>query len=164
MTSILLLNIIQFQDSVLRQNSGEVLTCLQLVFSFYCCISLSVFQFFVHLCCLLFGIGVSVFTDVHEFSINQLLKQTLSNQVKAYLSNHHISKELRHRIDNWYQHLHINKKIMRENEILLELPLHLRTEIAVSVHLSTLSKVTIFNNCDRSLLEELVLKLTPQVS
>uniref|UniRef100_H3CJ10 Cyclic nucleotide gated channel subunit alpha 4 n=1 Tax=Tetraodon nigroviridis TaxID=99883 RepID=H3CJ10_TETNG len=83
--------------------------------------------------------------------------------VKAYLSSHHISKELRQRIDNWYQHLHINKKIIRENEILQELPLHLRTEIAVSVHLSTLSKVTIFHNCDRSLLEELVLKLTPQV-
>ncbi|XP_029980214.1 cyclic nucleotide-gated cation channel alpha-4 [Sphaeramia orbicularis] len=83
--------------------------------------------------------------------------------VKAYLRSHHISKELRLRIDNWYQHLHINKKIMRENEILQQLPLHLRTEIAVSVHLPTLSKVTIFQSCETSLLEELVLKLTPQV-
>ncbi|XP_077435505.1 cyclic nucleotide-gated channel alpha-4 [Vanacampus margaritifer] len=83
--------------------------------------------------------------------------------VKAYLRSRHISKELRQRIDNWYQHLHINKKIMRENEILQQLPLHLRTEIAVSVHLPTLSKVTIFQSCEKSLLEELVLKLTPQV-
>ncbi|XP_072253784.1 cyclic nucleotide-gated channel alpha-4 [Leuresthes tenuis] len=83
--------------------------------------------------------------------------------VKAYLRSHHISKELRQRIDNWYQHLHINKKIMRENEILEQLPIHMRTEIAVSVHLPTLSKVTIFQNCEKSLLEELVLKLTPQV-
>ncbi|XP_012723918.3 cyclic nucleotide-gated cation channel alpha-4 [Fundulus heteroclitus] len=83
--------------------------------------------------------------------------------VKAYLRSHHISKELRQRIDNWYQHLHINKKIMRENEILQQLPLHMRTEIAVSVHLPTLTKVTIFQNCETSLLEELVLKLTPQV-
>uniref|UniRef100_A0A3B4Z9X5 Cyclic nucleotide-gated cation channel alpha-4-like n=1 Tax=Stegastes partitus TaxID=144197 RepID=A0A3B4Z9X5_9TELE len=83
--------------------------------------------------------------------------------VKAYLRSHHISKELRQRIDNWYQHLHINKKIMRENEILQQLPVHMRTEIAVSVHLPTLSKVTIFQSCEKSLLEELVLKLTPQV-
>ncbi|XP_044071602.1 cyclic nucleotide-gated cation channel alpha-4 [Siniperca chuatsi] len=83
--------------------------------------------------------------------------------VKAYLRSHYVSKELRQRIDNWYQHLHINKKIMRENEILQQLPIHLRTEIAVSVHLPTLSKVTIFQNCEKSLLEELVLKLTPQV-
>ncbi|KAM7379953.1 hypothetical protein PAMP_003285 [Pampus punctatissimus] len=83
--------------------------------------------------------------------------------VKGYLRSHHISKELRQRIDNWYQHLHINKKIMRENEILQQLPVHLQTVIAVSVHLPTLSKVTIFQNCEKSLLEELVLKLTPQV-
>uniref|UniRef100_A0A672H6C8 Cyclic nucleotide gated channel subunit alpha 4 n=1 Tax=Salarias fasciatus TaxID=181472 RepID=A0A672H6C8_SALFA len=83
--------------------------------------------------------------------------------VKAYLRSHHISKELRQRIDSWYQHLHINKKIMRENEILQQLPVHMRTEIAVSVHLSILSKVTIFQSCEKSLLEELVLKLTPQV-
>ncbi|KAF7653409.1 hypothetical protein LDENG_00083510 [Lucifuga dentata] len=83
--------------------------------------------------------------------------------VKAYLRNHHISKELRQRVNNWYQHLHINKKIIRENEILGQLPVHLRTEIAVSVHLPTLSKVTIFQSCETSLLEELVLKLTPQV-
>ncbi|XP_075937991.1 cyclic nucleotide-gated channel alpha-4 [Anarhichas minor] len=83
--------------------------------------------------------------------------------VKAYLRSHHISKDLRQRIDSWYQHLHINKKIMRENEILQQLPVHLRTEIAVSVHLPTLSKVTIFQRCEKSLLEELVLKLTPQV-
>ncbi|KAM6934561.1 cyclic nucleotide-gated channel alpha-4 [Xenentodon cancila] len=83
--------------------------------------------------------------------------------VKAYLRSHHVSKELRQRIDSWYQHVHINKKIMRENEILQQLPLHMRTEIAVSVHLPTLSKVTIFQSCEKSLLEELVLKLTPQV-
>ncbi|XP_034043016.1 cyclic nucleotide-gated cation channel alpha-4 [Thalassophryne amazonica] len=83
--------------------------------------------------------------------------------VKAYLRSHYISKELRQRIDNWYQHLYINKKIMRENEILQQLPVHLQTDIAVSVHLPTLSKVTIFQNCETSLLEELVLKLTPQV-
>lgn len=84
-------------------------------------------------------------------------------QVKAYLRSHHISKELRKRVSDWYQHLYINKKITRENEILQQLPVQLQTEIAVSVHLSTLSKVTIFQNCEKSLLEELVLKLTPQV-
>ncbi|XP_072554151.1 cyclic nucleotide-gated channel alpha-4 [Paramormyrops kingsleyae] len=83
--------------------------------------------------------------------------------VKSYLRSRRIDKELRNRVNNWYQHLHINKKITRENEILQQLPGRLRTAIAVSVHLPTLSKVTIFQNCETSLLEELVLKLTPQV-
>ncbi|XP_030642488.1 cyclic nucleotide-gated cation channel alpha-4 [Chanos chanos] len=83
--------------------------------------------------------------------------------VKSYLRSRRISKELQGRVNSWYQHLHINKKITRENEILLQLPVTLRTAIAVSVHLPILSKVTIFQNCETSLLEELVLKLTPQV-
>ncbi|XP_063069056.1 cyclic nucleotide-gated cation channel alpha-4 [Engraulis encrasicolus] len=83
--------------------------------------------------------------------------------VKSYLGRRTISKDLRHRVNSWYQHLYINKKITRENEILQQLPVSLQTEIAVSVHLPTLSKVTIFQNCETSLLEELVLKLTPQV-
>lgn len=56
-----------------------------------------------------------------------------------------------------------NRKITRENEILQHLPMTLQTATAVSVHLPTLSKVTIFQNCENSLLEQLVLKLTPQV-
>ncbi|XP_073701447.1 cyclic nucleotide-gated channel alpha-4 [Garra rufa] len=83
--------------------------------------------------------------------------------VKGYLRSRRISKELQKRVNDWYQHLHINKKITRENEILQHLPLTLQTAIAVSVHLPTLSKVTIFQNCETSLLEQLVLKLTPQV-
>lgn len=70
---------------------------------------------------------------------------------------------MRNRVNDWYQHLYINRKITRENEILQQLPVQLQTEIAVSVHLPTLSKVTIFQNCETSLLEELVLKLIPQV-
>ncbi|XP_076857257.1 cyclic nucleotide-gated channel alpha-4 [Brachyhypopomus gauderio] len=83
--------------------------------------------------------------------------------VKGYLRSHRVNKELQDRVNSWYQHLHINKKITRENEILQQLPVTLQTAIAVSVHLPTLSKVTIFQNCESSLLEELVLKLTPQV-
>lgn len=61
-----------------------------------------------------------------------------------------------------YQHLQINKKMTNEVAILKHLPERLRAEVAVSVHLSTLSRVQIFQNCEASLLEELVLKLQPQ--
>lgn len=83
--------------------------------------------------------------------------------VKGYLRSRRVSKELQKRVNDWYQHLHINKKITRENEILQHLPITLQTATAVSVHLPTLSKVTIFQNCENSLLEQLVLKLRPQV-
>ncbi|XP_030055593.1 cyclic nucleotide-gated channel alpha-4 [Microcaecilia unicolor] len=83
--------------------------------------------------------------------------------VKLYLQMHKVNKSLKRRIISWYQHLQINKKMTNENEILQNLPERLRAEVAVSVHLPTLSKVPIFQNCEKSLLEELVLKLQPQV-
>ncbi|XP_058884738.1 cyclic nucleotide-gated cation channel alpha-4 [Acipenser ruthenus] len=83
--------------------------------------------------------------------------------VKSYMKTHRVNKDLQTRVNGWYQHLHINKKMTRENEILQLLPDRLRAEVAVSVHMGTLSKVTIFQNCEMSLLEELVLKLKPQV-
>uniref|UniRef100_A0A2K6G5I5 Cyclic nucleotide gated channel subunit alpha 4 n=1 Tax=Propithecus coquereli TaxID=379532 RepID=A0A2K6G5I5_PROCO len=82
--------------------------------------------------------------------------------VKKYMKLHHINRRLERRVIDWYQHLHINKKMTNELAILQHLPERLRAEVAVSVHLSTLSRVQIFQNCEASLLEELVLKLQPQ--
>nr|XP_033805053.1 cyclic nucleotide-gated cation channel alpha-4 isoform X2 [Geotrypetes seraphini]XP_033805054.1 cyclic nucleotide-gated cation channel alpha-4 isoform X2 [Geotrypetes seraphini] len=83
--------------------------------------------------------------------------------VKLYLKLHKVNKSVKRRVISWYQHLQINKKMTNENAILQNLPERLRAEVAVSVHLPTLSKVQIFQNCEKSLLEELVLKLQPQV-
>ncbi|XP_007443213.1 cyclic nucleotide-gated cation channel alpha-4 [Python bivittatus] len=83
--------------------------------------------------------------------------------VKGYLHTHRVSQRLQHRVVDWQQHLQMNKKMTNELQILQHLPERLRAEVAVSVHLPTLRKVQIFQNCEQSLLEELVLKLKPQV-
>ncbi|XP_010332515.3 cyclic nucleotide-gated channel alpha-4 [Saimiri boliviensis] len=82
--------------------------------------------------------------------------------VKKYMKLQHVNRKLERRVIDWYQHLQINKKMTNEVAILQHLPERLRAEVAVSVHLSTLSRVQIFQNCEASLLEELVLKLQPQ--
>ncbi|XP_005380184.1 PREDICTED: cyclic nucleotide-gated cation channel alpha-4 isoform X2 [Chinchilla lanigera] len=82
--------------------------------------------------------------------------------VKKYMKLQHVNRRLERRVIDWYQHLQINKKMTNEVAILQHLPERLRAEVAVSVHLSTLRRVQIFQNCEASLLEELVLKLQPQ--
>ncbi|MBZ3879846.1 Cyclic nucleotide-gated cation channel alpha-4 [Sciurus carolinensis] len=82
--------------------------------------------------------------------------------VKKYMKLQRVNRRLERRVIDWYQHLQINKKMTNEVAILQHLPERLRAEVAVSVHLSTLSRVQIFQNCEASLLEELVLKLQPQ--
>ncbi|XP_043914052.1 cyclic nucleotide-gated cation channel alpha-4 [Protopterus annectens] len=83
--------------------------------------------------------------------------------VKAYMKQQKLNKQLESRVNAWYQHLHINKKMTNENQILQHLPDRLRAEVAVNVHLQTLSKVQLFQNCEISLLEQLILKLKPQI-
>ena len=52
---------------------------------------------------------------------------------------------------------------MNEERVLKMLPGKLRGEIALFVHLKTLKKVRIFQDCEKRLLEDLVLKLKLQV-
>ncbi|XP_053312732.1 cyclic nucleotide-gated cation channel alpha-4 [Spea bombifrons] len=85
------------------------------------------------------------------------------DQVKLYLKMYKVNRSLKKKVISWHHHLQINKKLTNENVILQHLPEKLRVEVAVSVHLPTLSKVQIFQHCEKSLLEELVLKLKPQV-
>uniref|UniRef100_A0A7M4FL26 Gastrin/cholecystokinin type B receptor n=1 Tax=Crocodylus porosus TaxID=8502 RepID=A0A7M4FL26_CROPO len=83
--------------------------------------------------------------------------------VKHYLRLHRVGRRLERRVGRWHQHLRLEKKLTHEGRILQHLPERLRAEVAVSVHLATLRKVQLFQSCERSLLEELVLKLQPQV-
>ena len=48
-----------------------------------------------------------------------------------------------------------------ENSLLDGLPTKMRTDMAIHVHFNTLSKVQLFQECDKSLLFDLVTKLKP---
>ncbi|KTF78409.1 hypothetical protein cypCar_00039397 [Cyprinus carpio] len=74
-----------------------------------------------------------------------------------------VSKELEARVIKWFDYLWTNKKAIDEQDVLKNLPNKLLAEIAINVHLDTLKKVCIFQDCEAGLLVKLVLKLQPQV-
>lgn len=89
--------------------------------------------------------------------------QAKIDAIKHYMQFRKVSKDLETKVIKWFDYLWTNQKAVDEREVLKNLPDKLRAEIAINVHLETLKKVRIFQNCEAGLLVELVLKLRPQV-
>ena len=79
--------------------------------------------------------------------------------VKRYMEFRKVGKELERRVIKWFDYLWTNKQTLDEETILTTLPDKLKAEIAIHVHLDTLKRVAIFQDCEPGLLVELVLKL-----
>ncbi|XP_062983566.1 cyclic nucleotide-gated cation channel alpha-3 isoform X1 [Elgaria multicarinata webbii] len=89
--------------------------------------------------------------------------QAKVDSIKQYLHFRKVTKDLEARVIKWFDYLWTNKKTVEESEVLKYLPDKLKAEIAINVHLDTLRKVRIFQDCEAGLLIELVLKLRPTV-
>ncbi|XP_029088126.1 cyclic nucleotide-gated cation channel alpha-3 isoform X1 [Monodon monoceros] len=118
-----------------------------------------------------FLVGVLIFATIvgnvgsmiSHMNASQAEFQAKSDSVKQYMQFRKVTKDLETRVIRWFDYLWANKKTVDEREVLKCLPDKLRAEIAISVHLDTLRKVRIFQDCEAGLLVELVLKLRPAV-
>ena len=68
---------------------------------------------------------------------------------------------LQNRVRMWFTYNWEHQKTLNENSLLEALPLKMKADLAVHVHFQTLSKVQLFQDCDKNLLFDLVLKLNP---
>ncbi|XP_064483054.1 cyclic nucleotide-gated cation channel alpha-3-like [Ornithodoros turicata] len=85
------------------------------------------------------------------------------DSVKQYMEFRKVSKELENRVIKWFDYLWTNKQSLDEDKITSMLPDKLKAEIAIHVHLDTLKRVRLFQDCEPGLLVQLVLKLRLQV-
>uniref|UniRef100_A0A3B4YMC2 Cyclic nucleotide gated channel subunit alpha 2 n=1 Tax=Seriola lalandi dorsalis TaxID=1841481 RepID=A0A3B4YMC2_SERLL len=118
-----------------------------------------------------FLVGVLIFASIvgnvgsmiSNMNATRATFQSRVDALKHYMHFRHVSKVLEQRVIRWFDYLWTNQKTIDEQEVLRSLPNKLRAEIAINVHLDTLKKVRIFQDCEAGLLVELVLKLRPQV-
>ncbi|KAF5301710.1 hypothetical protein FQA39_LY10641 [Lamprigera yunnana] len=89
--------------------------------------------------------------------------QNRMDGVKQYMAFRKVGRELEARVIRWFAYTWAESGALDEERVLSALPDKLKAEIAIRVHLETLKKVRIFQDCEPGLLEALVLKLRLQV-
>ncbi|KAG9510731.1 Cyclic nucleotide-gated cation channel subunit A, partial [Fragariocoptes setiger] len=89
--------------------------------------------------------------------------QNKMDAVKQWMKFRKVSKELEDRIIKWFDYLWQNRQTLDEDAVTSILPDRLKAETAIHVHLETLKRVQLFQDCEPGLLVQLVLKLKLQV-
>lgn len=100
---------------------------------------------------------------ISNMNIARVDFQNRMDGVKQYMAFRKVERELEARVIRWFAYTWAESGALDEERVLSVLPEKLKAEIAIKVHLETLRKVRIFQDCEPGLLEALVLKLKLQV-
>lgn len=113
----------------------------------------------------IFAVVVGSVTDIiDDLSMKRSLFQKKVEAVKNYMQSRSVNSDLQERVIKWFDHSWITSEGLDERLIFQEfLPSNLQSEIAMNIHMQSLQRVPIFQDCEPGLLQQLVTKLKLQV-
>ncbi|KAJ8389069.1 hypothetical protein AAFF_G00124660 [Aldrovandia affinis] len=77
----------------------------------------------------------------------------------AYMMTNKIPKLVQNRVRTWYNYTWDSQGMLDESELLEQMPLVMRTAIAVDINLATFQKIDLFKGCDNQMLTDMLLRL-----
>ncbi|RXN30190.1 cyclic nucleotide-gated cation channel beta-1 isoform X4 [Labeo rohita] len=73
-----------------------------------------------------------------------------------YMSSYRIPREVQNRVKIWYDYTWKSQGMLDEQELLIQLPDKMRLDIAADVNYSIVSKVALFQGCDRQMIFDML--------
>ncbi|XP_018596529.2 cyclic nucleotide-gated cation channel beta-3-like [Scleropages formosus] len=112
-------------------------------------------------------IGVFVFSSligqmrdvIGAATAGQTYFRTSMDSTVAYMNTYKIPRLVQNRVRTWYNYTWDSQGMLDESELLEQMPLVMRTAIAVDVNLSTFQKIDLFKGCDNQMLVDMLLRL-----
>ncbi|KPP73943.1 hypothetical protein Z043_106939 [Scleropages formosus] len=82
----------------------------------------------------------------------------MDNTIK-YMSSYRIPNHVQNRVKTWYDYTWQSQGMLDEQELLVQLPDKMRLDIAVDVNYAIVSKVALFQGCDRQMIFDMLKRL-----
>ncbi|KAM4602968.1 cyclic nucleotide-gated channel beta-1 [Polymixia lowei] len=76
-----------------------------------------------------------------------------------YMTSYNIPRDVQNRIKTWYDYTWKSQGMLDEQELLIQLPDKMRLDIAVDVNYSIVSKIALFQGCDRQMVSDMLTRL-----
>ncbi|MCI4374408.1 hypothetical protein PGIGA_G00005910 [Pangasianodon gigas] len=114
-----------------------------------------------------FFVGVFVFSSligqmrdvIGAATAGETYFRTSMDACVAYMVTNRIPKLVQHRVRTWYNYTWASQGMLDESELLEQMPLVMRTAIAVDINLATFQKIDLFKGCDNQMLVDMLLRL-----
>lgn len=86
------------------------------------------------------------------------------DEIEAFMNYRKLPPHLRQQIRDYFVHLWQSRRSLKEEKVLEDLPVHLQTEVAMSLNSDVIKKVPFFQNVDKQFINSIVVKLKPKLA
>ncbi|NXN76408.1 CNGB1 protein, partial [Himantopus himantopus] len=116
---------------------------------------------------------LNYFTGVFAFSVmigqmrdvvgaataGQTYYRSCMDSTIKYMNFYKIPKAVQNRVKTWYEYTWHSQGMLDESELLVQLPDKMRLDIAIDVNYNIVSKVALFQGCDRQMIFDMLKRL-----